>query len=578
MSVLDYGCGSGILAIAAARLGATQVVGVDIDPQAVEVTKLSLLLKVLEGETDESLHGQMQLLQERALPDLERNIQCGNSLIGPGSTLGRQLMLGPLDKEVSYRINAFDWNASFPAVMARGGFDAIIGNPPYIRIQALKEWAPLEVDFYKQRYRSASKGNYDIYVVFVERCLELLSPDGRLGFILPHKFFNAQYGEPLRKLLADGKNLRQVVHFGDEQIFPGATNYVCLLFLDKGGAEDCRWYRADNLPAWLADGAATGTSIDSGRFTSSEWNFVVGKGEDLFEKLQRMPMKLGDVASLFVGLQTDADDVFIVEVVSEKNGTLIARSKFTKQEHEFEAGHLKPFLKGSLNVRRYALTDLTKRLIFPYETRDGSSRLITESEYERQFPKTWKYLQTCRKRLIARSGGEFADYWHGYVYKKNHTRFDQSKLVVPAIGTGACFAADFEGKYYFVGSGGGGGGGYGVVLKPEMHFELRYLLGVLNAQVSTYSLKQVSTPFRGGYLALTRQFIEQLPIRPIDFAVAAERAQHDAIVSLVERILAAKQPNPAADTSALEREIDQQVYALYGLTPEEIAIVEGTGQ
>ena len=87
-----------------------------------------------------------------------------------------------------------------------------------------------------------------------------------------------------------------------------------------------------------------------------------------------------------------------------------------------------------------------------------------------------------------------------------------------------------------------------------------------------------SAPFCGGYFALARQFIEQLPILPIDFAVAAERARHDAIVSLVERILAAKQANPTADTSALEREIDQQVYILEGLTPEEIAIVEGTAK
>ncbi len=609
--------------------------GVDIQPIAIQITKLRFFISlVCDQKTNRSKKDNHGI---RPLPNLETKFVAADTLIGlpiSDKDLFIESLIAPIEKEIEAAYHSHftiqrrdqklalqkkikvlrlklaetlagslgavnskkakhlaDWDPFDPQSRAdffdphwmfgrslKDGFDVVIGNPPYVRIQMLAQADPKQPARIKQQYVSASKGNYDLYVVFVERGLQLLQPHGQLSYILPHKFFNAQYGEPLRKLLADGKNLRQVVHFGDEQIFPGATNYVCLLFLDKGGAEDCRWYRADNLPAWLADGAATGTSIDSGRFTSSEWNFVVGKGEDLFEKLQRMPMKLGDVASLFVGLQTDADDVFIVEVVSEKNGTLIARSKFTKQEHEFEAGHLKPFLKGSLNVRRYALTDLTKRLIFPYETRDGSSRLITESEYERQFPKTWKYLQTCRKRLIARSGGEFADYWHGYVYKKNHTRFDQSKLVVPAIGTGACFAADFEGKYYFVGSGGGGGGGYGVVLKPEMHFELRYLLGVLNAQVSTYSLKQVSTPFRGGYLALTRQFIEQLPIRPIDFAVAAERAQHDAIVSLVERILAAKQPNPAADTSALEREIDQQVYALYGLTPEEIAIVEGTGQ
>ncbi len=165
--------------------------GVDIDPQAVEVTKLSLLLKVLEGESQESIGHQLSLLNERALPDLGRNIQCGNSLIGPDYYAERQLGFGFADEEERQRVNAFDWQTAFPQVFAKGGFDAVIGNPPYIRIQALQEWAPTEVEFYKKEYKSASKGNYDIYVVFVEKGLSLLNQNGVLGFILPHKFFNA---------------------------------------------------------------------------------------------------------------------------------------------------------------------------------------------------------------------------------------------------------------------------------------------------------------------------------------------------------------------------------------------------
>uniref|UniRef100_UPI0035AF6D88 Eco57I restriction-modification methylase domain-containing protein n=1 Tax=Promineifilum sp. TaxID=2664178 RepID=UPI0035AF6D88 len=194
--------------------------GVDIDPQAVEVTKLSLLLKVLE-DTPESLGAQLQLFAERVLPDLGDNVKCGNSLIGP-DFYAQAALLPDADAE---RINAFDWRREFKGVMDAGGFDAVIGNPPYIRIQALKEWAPVEVEYYKRAYRAAGKGNYDIYVVFVERGLELLNERGRLGFILPHKFFNAQYGAPLRGVIAAGKHLSGVVHFGDQQVFAGATTY-----------------------------------------------------------------------------------------------------------------------------------------------------------------------------------------------------------------------------------------------------------------------------------------------------------------------------------------------------------------
>ena len=161
-----------------------------------------------------------------------------------------------MDEESERRVNAFDWKDEFPEAMAAGGFDAVIGNPPYIRIQALQEWAPLEVEHYKRAYRAASKGNYDIYVVFVEKGLALLNERGRLGFILPHKFFNAQYGEPIRKVLSEGHNLAKVVHFGDQQVFENATTYTCLLFLEKGGRNEFQFVRAHDLAKWRRARAA----------------------------------------------------------------------------------------------------------------------------------------------------------------------------------------------------------------------------------------------------------------------------------------------------------------------------------
>ena len=161
------------------RILLNNIYGVDIDPQAVEVTKLSLLLKVLEGENQDTLEKQMKLFKERALPDLGSNIKCGNSLIGPDFYSVRAGLALPLfNKEEVYRINPFDWEKEFPEIMKQGGFDAVIGNPPYIRIQTMKEWAPVEVELYKKYYTSASKGNYDIYVVFVERGLGLLKHMG----------------------------------------------------------------------------------------------------------------------------------------------------------------------------------------------------------------------------------------------------------------------------------------------------------------------------------------------------------------------------------------------------------------
>ena len=102
------------------------------------------------------------------------------------------------DEEERYRVNAFNWQAAFPQVFIAGGFDAVIGNPPYIRIQAMQEWAPTEVEFCKKKYTTASKGNCDVYMVFVEKGFSLLNKEGRLGFILPSQFFTTDDGECLR--------------------------------------------------------------------------------------------------------------------------------------------------------------------------------------------------------------------------------------------------------------------------------------------------------------------------------------------------------------------------------------------
>jgi hypothetical protein len=342
----------------------------------------------------------------------------------------------------------------------------------------MKEWAPIEVEFYKRRYKAASKGNYDIYVVFVERVLQLLNEYGRMGFIMPHKFFQAKYGQSLRELIASGSHLSEVVHFGDQQVFAGASTYTCLLFLDKGGSKHFHYINAHDLNTWRVNGEAVEGEIPADKVTEKEWNFVVGPGAELFERLREMPVTLGDVVHSFVGLQTDADDVYILEEVGRKGMSVFCRSKATGQVHEFENDHLKSFVKGSLNIRRYHLSNLTKRLIFPYEIRAGKSVLLEPKEYQEHYPLTWAYLEANKSRLSVRGKGRLEKAkWYDYVYKKNHTRLGLPKLLVPSIANGSCFAADLVGEFYFVGSGGGGGGGYGISLLPDVNTSYYYLLG-----------------------------------------------------------------------------------------------------
>ena len=561
------------------RILLNNIYGVDIDPQAVEVTKLSLLLKVLEGENQDTLERQMKLFRERALPDLGSNIKCGNSLIGPDFYQGNQMSL--LDSEDTYRINAFDWEKEFPEIMKKGGFDAVIGNPPYIRIQTMKEWAPVEVEIYKKHYASASKGNYDIYVVFVERGLSLLNKSGRLGLILPHKFFNAQYGEPLRTLLSKGKHLAEVVHFGDKQVFAGATNYTCLLFLDKIGSKQCHFIKVDDLISWRINGEATEGKIPATKIASSEWNFTVGKGAELFEKLSKMPVKLGDMADIFVGLQTSADDVFIMNLIEETSRTLRLKSKSLGTEWTFEKGLLFPLVSGT-DVNRYC--DLPERqyILFPYKVDGKAVELIDLQVISKTYAKTAAYLLENKERLEEREKGRAkGDHWYGYIYLKNMTLQSVEKLCVPRLVNRLYATYDIKGNHFLDNVDVGG-----ITLKSAYQEQgLVYLLGLLNSRLLRWYFPFVSAPFRGGWLSANRQFLSQLPISTINFSDPADKVRHDRMVQMVEQMLSlhkqlanAKTPDDKTrfqrQIDATDHQIDQLVYELYGLTDKEIQIVE----
>jgi hypothetical protein len=209
------------------RILLNNIFGVDIDRQAVEVTKLSLLLKVLEGENEETISKQLKLFAKRALPDLSRNIKCANSLVGWDILKDNP----DLSREEIARINPFDWEREFAEVFLKGGFDVVIGNPPYIRIHNLVDFYPQEVRYIQKTFVTAKFGKVDIYVPFIEKAQSLLNPGGKLGFIVPDKFMRADYGKELRRFVAEKKVLDKVIDFGHAQVFEGVTTYTCLLFL-----------------------------------------------------------------------------------------------------------------------------------------------------------------------------------------------------------------------------------------------------------------------------------------------------------------------------------------------------------
>jgi hypothetical protein len=210
------------------RILLNSIYGVDIDPQAVEVTKLSLLLKVLEGESDQSISAQLKLFHERALPDLGRNVKCGNSLISPDYFQGRQADL--FDDEEALRVNPFDWPREFPEILGRAnpGFDAVIGNPPYGA-----DYSHEDKVYFKETYRYR-KGKPETYIFFFEKGLRLLRSDGALGYITPNAWLTNYYGVQLRELMLASSRLTGVADLEPSRVFAGAVVDTAITVLRAG--------------------------------------------------------------------------------------------------------------------------------------------------------------------------------------------------------------------------------------------------------------------------------------------------------------------------------------------------------
>lgn len=442
----------------------------------------------------------------------------------------------------------------------RNGFDLLIGNPPYIRIQTLIKSDPDLAEYYKHRYKAAAKGNYDLYVCFVERGVELLHQNGQLAFIQPHKFFNAQYGEPLRDLLTKGKYVRHIVHFCDQQIFPGATNYVCLLFLAKAGTDKCRFVKVENLDAWLVMLTGLEADIPSAKMTGTEWNFVVGKGSDLFERLRQMPMKLEHITSrIFQGVKTSADKIYIVEELNRIKKIVRVFSPHTGKEHELEPDLLHPLIKGG-DSKAFTLSRTKRLILFPYEKgSDGNSALIPSTAIKKRFPLTWAYLEENRDFLAGRENGRMEnDGWYGYIYPKALDVMPLPKLFTPDISPRAAFSYDASGEVFFTG---GVAGGYGLLPKPPVRAE--FLLGILNSPVIDFYHHRIATQMRGGWFSYESRFIKNLPI------ASSAPSQQGAIIRLSELLLWLHAQPTVAESSReypvdpdIAAYIEQWVYAL----------------
>lgn len=505
------------------RLLTSCIYGVDKDFNAVEACKFGLLLKLLENEDSASLMNERPIL-----PDLSQNIFFGNSLLSTSD----------ITTEDSNDINPFDFGTM--------QFDAIIGNPPYLTTEGMKNITPKELPLYKHKYISAYK-QFDKYIVFVERALSLLKDNGLLGYIVPLKFMKVGAGKEIRRLITTQKTLEAITNFGACQIFPGKSNYTCLLILKKAKHDTFRYNEVSNLEKWkLADKNSLHTDSKSYKeISESTWPLFPESLRMAYNTIVSNSTSLLEITgddNIFNGIQTSANKVYIFQPKSEKNGiyTFVKDDKEWKVEKEVTRPYFQTS-NGDDGLNTYRTFKPNARVIFPYRKNgNGKLEMIPLSVIRKEYPKLYKYLQ-ANKSVLSASSRDIKPIpttpkeWHRF---GRHQSLDAcnlpEKIIVGVLSTGDRYAVDSNST--FVSS--GGTAGYCMIALPEgSPYSIYYLQAILNSKYLEWISSLYGEIFRGGFIARGTKVLKQLPVRKIDFENAEEKQTHDDIAGKQKQLI-----------------------------------------
>ena len=480
------------------RILTNSIYGVDVDPQAVEVTKLSLLLKVLEGESADRLDSQLKLFRERALPDLGSNIKCGNSLVSTDFFAGRQAVL--FDEDELYRINAFDWETEFPQVFGIGGFSAVIGNPPYLSFSG-RQAISLDDDLREYYARSyPGSGWQTSHGFFIAKAHSLTHR--MVGLIVPDQVGHLGGYESIRATVTNVSSLVAVRYCGEE-VFPGVVTPALTFITDKA-------YRG-TTKVETAAGLSTDCRISSG----NQW-VPMSPHTDLIEKLRAQAAPI--------------DDCFADPGVH--TGNCSKKLILSLDEAPPDSA---PVLEGK-QVARYVCRGPTKVLRLGYEASNGEYFTIRPIERYRNAP--FVIRQTASHPIVGPR--QYAEY------------FRNSLLAL---------------------------------YPPDDGRDVRFVVAILNSRLMRYVYRaSVRESAQKAFPQVKVRSLRSLPIRAVDPRSERDREIHDLLVTRVHRLIDLHACVETAETAhdrqvlsrriiGLDREVDQWVERMYGLSEAEVAQV-----
>ena len=539
------------------------IFGVDVDPAAVEVTMMSLYLKSLESDAPEFVRTQMTL-SGAILPSLATNIQVGNSLVSTDFYAQPQLAQG-LDSDEEHRLRPFKWDSreeGFGEILADGGFDAVIGNPPYFSIDGVYGAKHPVASYLKDAYPEVWLDKGDIYYFFLCKAVQLATR--RLGFIVSRAFLEADRAHRLRSWLSDNARLEEVVDFDGYMVFADAGIATAVTSFDTSsghGESEIKVRRLVGEPHSVEE-VVEGLRSAGPPFEIFErdmaldgrpWRFPNPERKVIYDQLDEAGQELGALCELGQGMQTGANPVF---------GGLSAEDV---EKHKLPAELLKPRARNS-DIHRFWVAESGQHVLYVEDFQrfedlpepvqaflklpENQDRLKKRAAYKRGNCEWWKFTWPLHKEFYGRP--------HLInPYRTGHNRFaiDEDFTWLPLTDTTVAFP------------------------HPEVEEDIRYLCGLLNSRLLTFRFRGLAKLTGPGMWEAFDNSIKELPIRRINFSNAEEKDRHDEVVQCVRDLEQATPAEPGggseADRSIARRRteglldrLDELVLDLYGITDE----------
>ena len=484
-------------------------------------------------------------------------------------------------------LSALEWRFEFPEVLDKKGkfvgFDIIIANPPYMRIQEIEATQPEQKNHYERTYKTA-KGSYDLANLFFELASQLVAKDGNNIFIFPHKLFNSASGGALRELLLDKKMMKHIAHFGANMVFDNATTYTCVALFNNTQSDGFHFKRFKYRSSFKK------LSIDAKRkllnsndyqfldyidlrkssalYGTNQWIFFDNKkGFSTFRKIHKNSDRVSDVFKIFVGVQTSRDTLYVVKKLNESKTTfeievnptnkqdkpIIRNKKFTVEKQFF-----KPFLMGK-DVHRYQKLKTDKLVFFPYDIINSAAKVISYPKLKQLYPLTYKFVQYYKKEFLAREAGKAGNHkeWYRYLRENNLGRFNQKKLSSMEICSVHPNLTINENIYHST-----------TVYSWIKDNSTPYLFysAIVNSTLFWWYLKHTGDTLSGDARRMKTNYLNPFP-----FPKTTSKQEEQNLVILAEKAMLTTETQKLAP---ILKKIDKQVYALYGLKKKHIKAIE----